>query len=566
MTFNDQETDGTTVTVSRAASPVEAFVVIMDADGELLVRGPNSRINLSPGEVVEDVTVRLDSVLTESQQLTARLQESSGGTLDTDSAQVTLVGEPPERVDGFAPRFVEANPDAGFKYPYYLYAAETLADGTPKPILVQPNNTGTATDDLSAHRSAAEDDITEGFPREVADELRVPLLIPVFPRPESDPVDWRHYTHQLDRQTLQISDGPLERIDLQLLRMVEDAQQRLADMSYPVADDIMLNGFSASGNFVDRFTVLHPDRVKSVTAGGLNGMAVLPLSEMDGRTLNYQVGIADVEELTGESVDLEALDAVNQFLYMGGQDRNDTLPFDDAWTTDSLRETARAVYGDDLVENRFPTCQAAYEQAGVSAQFNVYDDVGHTPSPAFDDIVAFHRRSIEGEPVDGFGQSLGLDARLTWTPEEPDIHETVEFDATLTNSGRSDVLAYTWNFGDSNTAVGPTVTHSWSEEQLVTVTLRAIDGFGRSDAVEMNLGIGDVESQSTPHEPTATPTETSDSATGESAGSPGNESQSTTTDASGPGFGVGAAVTGLGGAAYALARHRGSSEDEEASR
>jgi hypothetical protein len=318
VTFNDQETDGTTVVVARASSPVEAFVVITSESGDPLVQGPENRINLSPGKIVENVTVTLESALSKSQQLTARLQESNGGTLDTDSAHVTLVGEPPERVDGFDPRFVEANPDAGFQYPYYLYAADSFVGAEPSPMLVETNNTGTATDDFSVHRRAAEELISGGFPRRLADELRVPLLVPVFPRPETEPVDWRHYTHQLDRQTLQVSDGPLERIDLQLLRMVDDAQQRLESELYPAADDIMLNGFSASGNFVDRFTVLHPDRVRSVTAGGLNGMTVLPLSEMNGRTLNYHVGIADVEELTGEAVEVDALDDVNQFPYMGG--------------------------------------------------------------------------------------------------------------------------------------------------------------------------------------------------------------------------------------------------------
>ena len=125
--------------------------------------------------------------------------------------------------------------------------------------------------------------------------------------------------------------------------MVDDARQRLAASDYPVADGMLLNGFSASGNFVDRFTVLHPEQVVSVTAGGLNGMALLPLAEADGRTLEYHVGIADVEELTGQAVDLDALDDANQFLYMGAEDENDTIPYDDAWTDDDLREIALAV-------------------------------------------------------------------------------------------------------------------------------------------------------------------------------------------------------------------------------
>jgi hypothetical protein len=168
----------------------------------------------------------------------------------------------------------------------------------------------------------------------------------------------------------------------------------------------MLNGYSASGNFVDRFAVLHPERVVSVTAGGLNGMPILPLERADGHELPYHVGIANVEELTGDPANLDRLDTTNQFLYMGGEDDNDTIPFDDAWTDDDLRQTALEVYGEDMIEDRFPRSQEAYREAGVSAAFRVYDGVGHNPGPAMDDVIEFHRASMNGESVEAFGEDL----------------------------------------------------------------------------------------------------------------------------------------------------------------
>jgi hypothetical protein len=301
-------------------------------------------------------------------------------------------------------RLVDADPGSGFNYPYFLYVPSRVRSDA--PIVVQPNDTPEGTsDEFAVHLEGARGTM-RGFPLAIADELNVPALVPVFPRPESDPVDWRHYTHQLDRDTLLIDDGPLERIDLQLLAMVDHAAARVeAETGAAVDEEILLNGFSSSGHFADRFTVLHAERVRSVTAGGLNGMALLPLTEAKGRTLRYQVGIADVESLTGESVDLSALSETNQFLYMGAEDTNDTLPYDDAWTSDALRDTARHVYGDDMVTERFPFCQTAYERAGVEAQFRVYEDLGHEYAPEHE-IVEFHRRSLTGADVSMYGHDL----------------------------------------------------------------------------------------------------------------------------------------------------------------
>lgn len=475
--FEDQQSDGTTVVVRRAATDVDAFVVIKNADGEFIVWDPSDRIDLAAGETVGDVTVKLEEPLSASQKLTAVLWESNGQPLDQETALISLDGEPPERTDGFDPLFVEADPDAGFEYPYYLYAPDTFPDD-PRPILVEPNNTGTSTDEFETHVERAERTIESGTGRTIADDLFAPFLVPVFPRPRRNPVDWTHYVHQLDATTMSIDDGPLERVDLQLLEMVSDARDRLDERGYPVADGIMLNGFSASGNFVDRFTVLHPDRVLSVTAGGLNGMALLPLDAANGHTLNYHVGVANVESLTGEPVDLAALDEVNQFLYMGSEDDNDTIPYDDAWTDDELREIALEVYGDDMIAQRFSRSQEAYQKAGVSAQFRVYDGVGHTPRPAIDNLVEFHRRSMNDEDVSEFGDDLVTEPALesTTLPQDKTQSNRTSSDAGEgeTQSNRTSV--------DDRTETEPEADESGDGE--------TVPGFGMMSALASVGGIG----------------------------------------------------------------------------
>src|SRR6187399_2879564 len=96
---------------------------------------------------------------------------------------------------------VDADPKAGFSYPYYLYVPPELtapdAAGQTQTLLVLSNNTGKGpSDDFAVH----EDDVklrmsTSGA---VASFLKVAVIMPVFPRPAGD---WRLYTLALDRDS-----------------------------------------------------------------------------------------------------------------------------------------------------------------------------------------------------------------------------------------------------------------------------------------------------------------------------------------------------------------------------
>jgi len=595
VTFEDQTTDGRKLVIAavRTSGDVRYAVWSPDRDSAL-VRG-----EFDAETDRRDVTVRLDDVLTRDRRLLLSLYPPGGGSsLARDTAEVSVSNDA-KVFDGMPVTRVDADPDAGFHYPYFLYAPNIFDDETDHPILVQPNNTGTSTDDFEKHEERARDLISGGFSRNLTERIGVPMLVPVFPRPHSDPVDSDHYVHQLDRDTMLLDDGPLERVDLQLLRMVDHARERLAEESYPVGEDVILNGFSASGTFVDRFTLLHPDRVLSVTAGGLNGMAMLPLEEAKGRTLNFHVGVADVEELTGDPFDPDALDEVNQFLYMGSEDANDTIPYTDAWTSDELRETALSVYGEEMIEDRFPYCQTAYERAGIDAQFRVYDGAGHTPRPALEDIVAFHRLSIEGEDVSDFGERLGLRASVRHAPTTPDVGEPIEFDASESEPPRGQILAYTWQFEDGETAAGPVVEHAFDQPGEHAVTLTVVDDGGRAaeaetvvrvpkqvtetkpgddvvDAPENESDVGGGAENRTAEgstENSTADTSTPNRTANDSAGDRTTERNTTSdgasetddpnvNDSETPGFSIGTALASVGGLAYALDRRVNEKSEE----
>lgn len=315
------------------------------------------------------------------------------------------------------PTLVDPNPEAGFHYPYFLYIPE---DAGRTAILVEPTCSAQPSDNFQNHVEQAEHRVTQTTGRAVADNLSVPFVHPVFPRPVSDPVDWTHYIHSLDVETLKIADPPLKRVDLQLLSMVDHARKRLAERGYPTREEFLLNGFSASGTFANRFAALHPGRVLSVTAGGLNGMVVLPVTHTEDLPIDlgsdfvshlgelpYPVGVGNLGTLTGSPFDLDAFRSVPQFLYMGSDDDNDALLYPDAWTDPAVRAAAILTYGEDIHATRFPRCRTIYEELGIPAVFRVYPDVGHQPGPAVDDVVAFHAQTLAGERFNDIRGDLG---------------------------------------------------------------------------------------------------------------------------------------------------------------
>jgi len=145
---------------------------------------------------------------------------------------------------------------------------------------------------------------------------------------------------------------------------------------------------------------------------------------------------------------------------MGAEDDNDTIPYDDAWTDDELRELALDIYGDDMIAERFPTCQETYREAGIDATFRVYE--GHRTYAASRD--GRHRR-IPSTKHHGRRCLRDGETIVPTVTFEVDSAEdgTVEFDASQSDGGVSDISRFLWAFGDGATAVGETVTHEFEE-------------------------------------------------------------------------------------------------------
>ncbi len=279
---------------------------------------------------------------------------------------------------------VAANPGKGFSWPYFLYVPPNVSHSP--VLLVEPNNTGTTSNDQNVHLQAARNLIN--WRSSFADELQIPLLVPVFPRPADN---WQIYTHALDRDCLITEVPGLERIDLQLIAMIDDARDRLADMDILIDDKIFLNGFSASGSFVNRFALLHPELVKAVASGSPGGWPTVPKDSWEGQKLIYPVGTADLKKLTGKSFNMKAYRSVPAFIYIGDIDSNDAVPFGDGFS-DNERQLIYTLFGapPDYPYIRWPKAEGIFHLANTNTQLYIYPDVGHTYSNEMcEDLKAF---------------------------------------------------------------------------------------------------------------------------------------------------------------------------------
>ncbi|MEO6671208.1 MAG: hypothetical protein ABIN36_17125 [Ferruginibacter sp.] len=269
--------------------------------------------------------------------------------------------------------FVTKNPGKGFHYDYILFVPKGTPFAKKIFLLVEPNNTGKISDSIEVHKKYAIGLASiSSVGNNVSTELKIPLLVPVFPRPASQPL---MYTHALDRDVMLETTTDLKRIDLQLLEMISDAKNVLSSINIQVDPQVFMNGFSASATFTNRFSFMHPGIIKALAIGGFNGKLMIPENEIRNVKLDYPIGTNDFAKITGESFDLAAYRQIPQLIYMGKLDENDAVQYDDAYS-----ENERKIINENIgnnVQQRYLECQKIYLKHNINASFKTYEDVGH---------------------------------------------------------------------------------------------------------------------------------------------------------------------------------------------
>lgn len=135
------------------------------------------------------------------------------------------------------------------------------------------------------------------------------IMVPLIPSYKNYP-----YLQQLSRECFDLSKNDLlYRVDEQIVRMINKTKNMVSsEFGVRLSDKIFLNGYSSSGVFAQRFSLLHPEVIDAVCIGGASGSIPVPSD-----VLNYPLGVKDYEELTGKKFNFEQYKDIKFRYYVG---------------------------------------------------------------------------------------------------------------------------------------------------------------------------------------------------------------------------------------------------------
>ena len=135
------------------------------------------------------------------------------------------------------------------------------------------------------------------------------VVVPLIKSKKNEP-----YYQQLSKECFELpSNHPMFRFDMQIVDIINQVKNRIFKLSgIIVSDKIFLNGYSASGVFAQRFSLLHPDIVDTACIGGASG-SIPVISDI----LDYPLGIKDFSKIAGLSFDIDNYKKIKFRYYVG---------------------------------------------------------------------------------------------------------------------------------------------------------------------------------------------------------------------------------------------------------
>lgn len=219
-----------------------------------------------------------------------------------------------------------------------------------------------------------------------------PILYPLIPRYYDNILNEEIYLNMLSSNSFKVSNKLYERVDLQIINMINDAKRRLEQNNIYLDEKIIVHGFSASAKFANRFSILHPELVKLVIAGGLGGTLILPLRNIDNEKLLYPVGVGNFSEITDEKI--KKFIAIKQFYYQGKKDEIDAFQrvddngfipyYKGIINSDELKQIYKYLGKD--INTRWENTQEIYNELCSNVILKTYENGEHNLNEAVEDI------------------------------------------------------------------------------------------------------------------------------------------------------------------------------------
>jgi PKD repeat protein len=152
-----------------------------------------------------------------------------------------------------------------------------------------------------------------------------------------------------------------------------------------------------------------------------------------------------------------------------------------AWVNDLYGVGANATSTQTIAEAPYFAKLMGKGTAGSGLGFTKY-----VVSPNRIDIQTY----FSGTFQDKFSLTTGLNPvpYATWSPQVPQIGQTVTFTGTAT--GGTAPYSFSWTFGDGSKATGATVNHSYTSTNYFNVTLTVVDSANRTGSYRSIIALG----------------------------------------------------------------------------
>lgn len=257
--------------------------------------------------------------------------------------------------------------------PFVLITPSTLRDG--QTLVMESNNLET-NNIQSLLRQAL------GAGKDLNDILKGsnPILIPILPSESPN----APYYQQLSAECFQNGEKP----DLNVVEAINKAKEIMKNQyNIQLNDKIFLNGYSSSGCFAQRFSLIHPELIDTACIGGASGSIPIPNKDLD-----YPLGIKNYEELFGKKFDIEEYKKIIFDYYVGSlecetkssnrtDENGDLSPmhdmsyFDRSFPTD-VGKTHRKNLGQDMFERAKNTVEIL-RNSGINISHTIIPNTAH---------------------------------------------------------------------------------------------------------------------------------------------------------------------------------------------
>lgn len=217
------------------------------------------------------------------------------------------------------------------------------------------------------------------------------IVVPLIPSYKDAP-----YFQQLSKECFDLpKDDLLYRVDEQIVRMIAKTKNMaLNEFGINLDNKIFLNGYSSSGVFAQRFSLLHPEMIDTVCIGGASGSIPVPSDD-----LNYPLGVKDYEELTGKKFNFEQYKDIKFRYYVGEyetvkksnsrcDDNGEFAPMHDMSYFNrsvpvDVGKKQRELFGKDMFERANRTVQVL-KSLGLNIEHHIIKGRGHNN---YNDVV-----------------------------------------------------------------------------------------------------------------------------------------------------------------------------------